>query len=410
MLSTDMDQNQKREFYDLISTCQFHICSAYCTKDGTKSCKSSFPFQANEESTLKSFLDANGDEHFRVHLRRNNTRINPFSLPIINIWRANMDLQLICGSCFAPLMYVAYYTSKKDKMADIKGVMNKLWYANCDSTHKDLLQRALLAFESYSPVGAPEASANLLQYPHHQQTWDVIRIDTRCCHERCKKQNDGAESAVGYSTEIDSILQKTASKDDRFKLFVLQAQNNNDAEDNKDIQRAAPNVHIQKRIADYFDRPETLNDLTLTAFVEGYETTRRKTKQYKAEGINNRGYVTKRRSNKKITLPDLKFYSSPATRLNARWCLDAIILHVPHRSISDLVVQDCDYAECAIHFQNFIEQRNAEGKPMYAELVKYGNTMIDLDLSTKRIHLQTPCPQRAHLLLSHPRNRIVQLV
>ena len=142
-------------------------------------------------------------------------------------------------------------------------------------------------------------------------------------------------------------------------------------------------MHIQKHIADYFDRPETLNDLTLTAFLERYETTRRKKKQYKAEEINTRGYVTKKRSNKKTILLDLKFYSSPATRLNARWCLDAMILHVPHRSIRDLVLQDCDYTECAIHFQNFIEQRNAEGKPMYSELVKYENTMIDLDSSTK---------------------------
>ena len=28
ILSTNMDQNEKRELYDLISTCQFHICSA----------------------------------------------------------------------------------------------------------------------------------------------------------------------------------------------------------------------------------------------------------------------------------------------------------------------------------------------------------------------------------------------
>ena len=125
ILLTNMDQNEKRELYDLISTCQFHTCSAYCTKNGTILCKSSFPFQANEESTLKSFLDANGDEQFRVHLRRNNTGINPFSHSIINIWRANMDLQLICGSSFAQLMYVAYYTSKTEEMADIKGVTNK---------------------------------------------------------------------------------------------------------------------------------------------------------------------------------------------------------------------------------------------------------------------------------------------
>ena len=47
-----------------------------------------------------------------------------------------------------------------------------------------------------------------------------------------------------------------------------------------------------------------------------------------------------------------------------------MILHVPI-ALYVILYYNCDYAERAIHFQSFIEQRNWEGTPMSPELVEY---------------------------------------
>ena len=73
-LDARINESDKQSLHNLIMACQFHNCSAYCTKFGTQSCKSFFPFKTQDEKLLKFFSDARRNESYRVHLRRNNIR------------------------------------------------------------------------------------------------------------------------------------------------------------------------------------------------------------------------------------------------------------------------------------------------------------------------------------------------
>jgi len=86
-----------------------------------------------------------------------------------------MDVTGIVGEVFGAIAYLVLYTSKVDKMAYIGDLMQKLEDSD-DSNTKGLLRKTLLHVDSKRAVIAPEAAANLLQYPHWQASSTVIRI------------------------------------------------------------------------------------------------------------------------------------------------------------------------------------------------------------------------------------------
>lgn len=94
---------------------QFHRCNRYCTQNFTQNCKSMFPFAVRDKTRIEEVSDRKGTPHFRLLLRRNNPRINQYSFPILNLWRANMDVTGIIRDAFGAVVYLACYTSKVDK-------------------------------------------------------------------------------------------------------------------------------------------------------------------------------------------------------------------------------------------------------------------------------------------------------
>lgn len=188
-----------------------------------------------------------------------------------------MDLQPLCGSSFGALMYVAYYTSKSDKMGGINDVRKKLKVMDVQSNTQQMLRKVLLSFETYRPVGAPEAASNLLLYPHHQQSWQVLRININPYMEHLK-------SRTPPDMRLNSILKDATQNNERFKLFVPFGHDKGSTIGQKKTQ-------IDKNLHLYFQRPHELESLSITQYLEAYETTRRKTARASSNFINKEGYI-----------------------------------------------------------------------------------------------------------------------
>lgn len=91
--------------------------------------------------------------------------MNPYNLPILNLWRANMDITGIIGDAFGAVVYIAYYTSKVDKKVDIKSVLAALSTMNDGATTSSRLRKAFLKIDSSKAIGTCEAVSNILGYP-----------------------------------------------------------------------------------------------------------------------------------------------------------------------------------------------------------------------------------------------------
>lgn len=50
---------------DLVRSVNLHFCSAYCTKNGTQTCKSRFPFQTSSTTKVKKIIDKNLNKNFQ---------------------------------------------------------------------------------------------------------------------------------------------------------------------------------------------------------------------------------------------------------------------------------------------------------------------------------------------------------
>lgn len=92
-----LDANARNSVNQLVEEVNMHVCSDYCTKNRKYICKRRLPFKIINKTALKQIIDKNLNRSYRIYLRRNHPRINPYNLPIINVWRANMDITMLCG-------------------------------------------------------------------------------------------------------------------------------------------------------------------------------------------------------------------------------------------------------------------------------------------------------------------------
>lgn len=88
-----------------------------------KRCKSHFPYSLTNKSTIKVLKRLNERYEYRIMLRRNHEWMNQLNIPIMNFWRANMDVQMLCKQAISSIVYVTYYTSKIDKASDVKDAL-----------------------------------------------------------------------------------------------------------------------------------------------------------------------------------------------------------------------------------------------------------------------------------------------
>ena len=169
----------RKSVNNLVRSVSILTCSTYCPKKGTTTCKSRFPFKRTDQTVVKRIIDKNLNSSYRIQLRRNHSRVNPYSVPILNFWRAKMDLTVLYGSPFASKVYVTYYTSKLDKKADIRDVLQKIKTLDEETDAKAGLRKILTTMDTCRATGLPEASANLLLYPHRYTSSKIFRLDTR---------------------------------------------------------------------------------------------------------------------------------------------------------------------------------------------------------------------------------------
>ena len=109
-------------------------------------------------------------------------------------------------------MYMEYYTYKPEKMAGINLVLTKLKVMDVQSNMQKMLRKVLLFFETYWPMGAPEAASNLLLFPQHQQSWQALRININPYVEHLKSRRPP-------DTRLNSMSKDATLNNDKFELF-----------------------------------------------------------------------------------------------------------------------------------------------------------------------------------------------
>lgn len=158
-----------------------------------QACKSQIPFPRRDWSKVVKRIDRNGNKSYLVHLKRNSPIVNTFNTEILNFWRANMDISILCGNSFSSIVFVTFYTSKTDNSSNIKAVMRKIRNAHADVDTPDetsrTLKRILLNIDTCRCSGEPEASSNILLFPHHYTSSKVLRLDSRIYMSYKEKSN-----------------------------------------------------------------------------------------------------------------------------------------------------------------------------------------------------------------------------
>lgn len=106
------------DYCHIINTCQLHHCTeSYCLRkqrgSGTKKCRFGFPKETTDET--KIVIDPKG--RFVVYLKRNHDRLNIHIRSLLQIWRANIDIQIIIDPEISR-KYVSKYASKAERASE----------------------------------------------------------------------------------------------------------------------------------------------------------------------------------------------------------------------------------------------------------------------------------------------------
>ena len=379
--------NKKKKISDLINVCNIHTCGTYCIRNKASKCKSNFPFKIQSKSTISHTVDESGNDNYRILLRRNHERVNPFNLAIFNLWKANMDIQMLIGQAFASIIYVTYYTSKMDKASDIKDVMEKLKQLDPEISNVKALKKVLIGLDTCKATGAPEAVSNLLGYSHRFTSSTIFRIDTRCylppnvIEDNCK-------------ANLNHQFLELVENNENFNLNSKHKKSLSTSANSKKHE-----FKPEKIIQEYFDRPKeffsselhktvNMDAMSMVEFIENYETTRKRkrTTEFK-DSLNKNGQIVIQRNKKNNIILDLKYRISPPDIKNEKWCAGALALHVPHRSVKDLLQnesKDMTLVEAYAHYIDGMVISDNGSIPKYPKLHSHQKFEFDIHHVTQR--------------------------
>ena len=193
-----------------------------------------------------------------------------------------MDITALLGDAFGACVYVAYYTSKKDKSADLHKIIRKIEHMEFSSNEQELkrnLNRILLAIDSCKATGAPEAASNILGHKHHFTSTNVHRILQKSfIQEAAEIQKDDKTShKVKVETEdhqferclntISKTFSEIAGSHPRFELPRTR---NMEQEEDENPFTPQQNLHNRTTIQ-YMERPPALESISHQDYFQSYK-------------------------------------------------------------------------------------------------------------------------------------------
>ena len=100
---------------ELVVVCQTHKCMATCFKKNKTKCRFNYPMELAEQTKILSDFEIPKNNNKFVIMKRSihEKNINNYNPTILQIWKANMDIQPI-GTVFGIAFYVAKYVAKEE--------------------------------------------------------------------------------------------------------------------------------------------------------------------------------------------------------------------------------------------------------------------------------------------------------
>lgn len=134
-LYNEIEDNLHQYDYNCLANfCQRHTKHfKYCFKKNSNICRFGFPKEQHQQSKL---ILNQSTQQFEFVPKRNDEIMNPHNRFILELWRANMDLQSIV-SLYAVLNYIAKYTTKSEKRSSEFEDFLKLFLLN-ENEFKDM--------------------------------------------------------------------------------------------------------------------------------------------------------------------------------------------------------------------------------------------------------------------------------
>lgn len=149
---------------ELLNKCERYVCSWLPGVEFVLAPTSSKWSSKTENSdlrvaTLQTLPVANISDYFENDKKRRRirdvmeaTQIN-CNIPILNLWRGNMDITKLVGDAFGAVVYIALYTSKVDNKAEIRDILAKLKLVPDDQSTAGQLRKALLSLSQHVQSG-----------------------------------------------------------------------------------------------------------------------------------------------------------------------------------------------------------------------------------------------------------------
>lgn len=394
---------------NLVLACNIHNCNNYCTQNFSRACKSGFPHRLRDSGEIQESVDAKQNTYYRAQLKRNDKCVNNYNVAVFNAWRANMDITALLGDAFGACVYVAYYTSKKDKSADLNRILNKIKNLEMASDDEDELKknlnRILLAIDSCKATGAPEASSNILGYKHHYTSTTVSRILQRSFMKEAEHlRTNIIESRKSLSQNSDEqMLSSSDNEDDVAESMNLLNQQMAEiakghplcevqvkgGDGNESLSTSRYDCNHDRLTNQYMARPAPLENISHQDYYQTYQVSPRARKKdsFKVKNgqfLDESNHVVERRPEKLgwHVILDLKYRPSPNVE-DEQWCAGALALHAQYRNVSDILRPggieslQSNTSFCSA-YQYWSTKENERGSLSFPKLKMYENNMKSL--------------------------------
>lgn len=285
-------EDYNSDLIDLVATCQRHTrCStSYClrTKQGVQACRFGYPQPLQTDTAI-----AHQDGTYELVTARNDTLVNSFNPLQLSSWRANVDMKYLVSK-EKVVEYCAKYATKSEPRSETMQETFKLIVNSLKDSNNSLtaIQKLLINSIGERDYSSQETCHLLLQLPMFKASRDFVVLSL-----------DG--SRIVENTIQDHQVATALSIFDH-----------------------------------YVRRPTTpaFNTITLFTFAKSYTMP----KELSA-------HPTQRRKDVVVVV---RPYCSPDPNSPAyeQYCKQKMMLHVPFRRLSDLLVDHNTFAEAYQHY------------------------------------------------------------
>lgn len=421
------DEQKCKSLQRLMFGAQLHKCNKHCTNDFKIRCKSQFPFSISAMSYIEQSDSVSESQSFRLRIRRNHSFINPCNILLMNLWRANMDVTRVLGDAFGAVIYIALYTAKVEKHRDIGEILKKLRLLqdDCSPSVSQAVRKIIMTSENSKIISAPEVVHNLLGYPHWSISCDIKRIRTEPYMEEMliidkksrKSESDSAlmdtitdeqqtniNSSISSNNVDDDLtpifrrINNTSITQDGESLFSREYANEN----HSDQAELNNSINFSKETEDYFNRPVELEAISQKEYIQKWSLHRRM-KRPKSGVLyykDKRDIFVLKRNEKENIILDVNFRTYPPDINSNKWCVIPLILHIPHRSVNELLSNHQSYVQAYKYFSSEI----FGGQPKYPMLHKYASEENDLEYTRQNITRQNYFPNHKNGDLNEQRS------